>query len=146
MRGGKYTTLYTACACRHNGSGRKPKPLPLGMFRWMVVVWRYPQSEVIAQAGMDAAMHLRILAFGAPADARTQVSCCAQADVLLFAGAELFLFLTVWCLIVILPTNLSVSPRSSGSAERRDSAANPPLDAASNGASPVPACNLTCKC
>lgn len=27
----------------------------------------------------------------------------------MFAGAELFFFLTIWCIIVVLPTNLSVS-------------------------------------
>lgn len=28
---------------------------------------------------------------------------------MMLAGAELFFFLTIWCLIVVLPTNLSVS-------------------------------------
>ena len=50
---------------RHNPPGRQPKPLPLGVWRWMAVVWRYPQPEVIQLAGMDAAMHLRVLGFGA---------------------------------------------------------------------------------
>ena len=49
---------------RHNATGRQPKPLPLGGLRWMAVVWRYPQPELISLAGMDAAMHLRVLAFG----------------------------------------------------------------------------------
>ena len=32
----------------------------------MPKVWRVPQAEVVNLAGMDAAMHLRVLAFGKP--------------------------------------------------------------------------------
>ncbi len=36
------------------------------------------------------------------------VGFCNNLQMML-AGAELFFFLTIWCLIVVLPTNLSVS-------------------------------------
>eukprot|EP00884_Botryococcus_braunii_P007496 jgi/Botrbrau1/16748/Bobra.0277s0004.1 len=62
---------------------RRPKRLPTWL--WLPTVFRYTQEEVINVAGMDAAIFLRILAF----------------------GAELFFFLTLWCCIVVLPTNIS---------------------------------------
>ena len=42
----------------------------------------------------------------APPQGRPDVACAVSP------GAELFLFLTVWCLAVVLPTNLSVRARA----------------------------------
>lgn len=44
---------------------RRPQQLPLGVWGWMPRVWRTPQADVVRLAGMDAAMHLRVLTFGA---------------------------------------------------------------------------------
>ena len=44
---------------------RRPDPLPPTLWGWIVRVWRIKQDDVIELAGYDAAMYLRILAFGA---------------------------------------------------------------------------------
>ena len=43
---------------------RRPKALPNSVWGWMIPTFRYKQDEVVAIAGYDAAMYLRILAFG----------------------------------------------------------------------------------
>ena len=44
---------------------RRPDPLPPTLWGWIVRVWKIKQDDVIELAGYDAAMYLRILAFGA---------------------------------------------------------------------------------
>ncbi|KAK9804434.1 hypothetical protein WJX72_012500 [[Myrmecia] bisecta] len=75
---------YSPKRYMHDGS-LKPHRLPDRFYAWIWPVYRYTQDEVIALGGMDAAMYLRILAF----------------------GAELFTFLTIFCLIMVLPVNLT---------------------------------------
>ena len=124
--------------CRYTRNGRKrPARLPYSFYKWIPIVYRYTQDEVIDLAGMDAAMYLRILMFGMASspislskyshvicmlctcasivvavdhasESSYTVTHCCETECLL-AGAELFFFLTIWCLIVVLPTNLSVS-------------------------------------
>ncbi|KAL3134039.1 hypothetical protein ABBQ32_008471 [Trebouxia sp. C0010 RCD-2024] len=85
FRKSKFVSKYYAPR-RYTRNGRKrPARLPYSFYKWIPIVYRYTQDEVIDLAGMDAAMYLRILMF----------------------GAELFFFLTIWCLVVVLPTNLS---------------------------------------
>ena len=43
---------------------KRPKALPNSVWGWMIPTFRYKQDEVVAIAGYDAAMYLRILAFG----------------------------------------------------------------------------------
>lgn len=43
---------------------RRPDPLPPTLWGWIVRVWKIKQDDVIELAGYDAAMYLRILAFG----------------------------------------------------------------------------------
>ncbi|BDA46964.1 CSC1-like protein At4g02900 [Coccomyxa sp. Obi] len=62
-----------------------PKPLPRSPWGWIPQVLRYSQDEVVELAGYDAAMYMRILGF----------------------GIELFTFVSLWVIIVVLPTNLS---------------------------------------
>ena len=110
--------------CRYIRNGHKrPARLPYSFYKWIPIVYRYTQEEVIELAGMDAAMYLRILMFGGlPLPLLKFMShriCCFQAQQMVASvttscmfdntGAELFFFLTIWCLIVVLPTNLSVS-------------------------------------
>ncbi len=45
-------------------SRQRPKALPNSVWGWIVPTFRYKQDEVVAMAGYDAAMYLRILAFG----------------------------------------------------------------------------------
>ncbi|KAL0039508.1 hypothetical protein WJX77_000232 [Trebouxia sp. C0004] len=85
FRKSKFVSKYYAPR-RYTRNGRKrPARLPYSFYKWIPIVYRYTQEEVIELSGMDAAMYLRVLMF----------------------GAELFFFLTIWCLIVVLPTNLS---------------------------------------
>lgn len=60
--------LYKSCTialCRYTRNGRKrPARLPYSFYKWIPIVYRYTQDEVIDLAGMDAAMYLRILMFG----------------------------------------------------------------------------------
>ncbi len=43
---------------------RRPKALPNSVWGWIIPSFRHKQDEVVAIAGYDAAMYLRILAFG----------------------------------------------------------------------------------
>ena len=56
----------------------RPEPLPLGVWTWMPRVWRVTQTDVVRMAGMDAATHLRILAFGA----------CTQKECIIFHASK----------------------------------------------------------
>lgn len=63
----------------------KPKRLPPGFFSWWWTIFQTTEDELIEVAGMDAAMVVRMLNF------------CL----------EVFATVSIWCLIVVLPTNLS---------------------------------------
>lgn len=58
--------LKISLACRRYASreDKRPPSLPLGLWTWMPKVWHISQADVVRLAGMDAAMHLRVLAFG----------------------------------------------------------------------------------
>jgi len=43
---------------------KRPKALPNSVWGWIIPSFRYKQDAVVAMAGYDAAMYLRILAFG----------------------------------------------------------------------------------
>ena len=59
-------STYTTCMCRYMRDGRKrPARLPYSFCKWIPIVYRYTEQEVIDLAGMDAAMYLRVLMFGA---------------------------------------------------------------------------------
>ena len=45
----------------------RPKQLPLGYVSWVMPVFTYPEDELIEVAGLDAAVFIRILRFGAQA-------------------------------------------------------------------------------
>ena len=114
-------------------SRQRPKALPNSVWGWIVPTFRYKQDEVVAMAGYDAAMYLRILAFGklstlpspymrcllgsiCPATcglvsnpSPCEVTCRWPDAMCMPAGCELFFFVTLWVAIVVLPTNLSVS-------------------------------------
>ncbi len=47
------------------GKGNKPKRLPTSFWGWIAPVYSASEDEVIRVAGVDAAMYLRLLAFGA---------------------------------------------------------------------------------
>ncbi|GFR49707.1 hypothetical protein Agub_g11860 [Astrephomene gubernaculifera] len=63
----------------------KPKRLPNGPFGWIFPVLTYEEEDIIDECGLDCAMYLRILRF----------------------GVYLFFVLTIWCIIVILPPNMT---------------------------------------
>eukprot|EP00210_Caulerpa_lentillifera_P002275 g2185.t1 len=64
----------------------RPKPLPEGhLFRWVSVVFRYTEEDIIKIAGFDAAVYLRIFSF----------------------GIRLFTVASIFCLLVVLPVNLT---------------------------------------
>jgi hypothetical protein len=43
----------------------RPKRLPPGYLAWCIPVWTYPEDELIQTAGLDAAVFIRVLRFGA---------------------------------------------------------------------------------
>ena len=47
------------------GKGPKPRRLPTSFWGWILPVFGASEDEVIRVAGVDAAMYLRLLAFGA---------------------------------------------------------------------------------
>ena len=59
---------------------RRPDPLPPTLWGWIVRVWKIKQDDVIELAGYDAAMYLRILAFGAAHWERTDPAICVDAN------------------------------------------------------------------
>lgn len=61
---------------------RRPSP---SFFGWIPAVWQYTEHEIIEVAGLDTAVYLRIVQF----------------------GVESFFYISVWCLIAVLPVNLS---------------------------------------
>ncbi|KAG2435994.1 hypothetical protein HYH02_011707 [Chlamydomonas schloesseri] len=63
----------------------KPRRLPNGWTSWILPVIRYPEEDIIDEAGLDCAIYLRILRFG----------------IFLFLGAS------VWCIIAVLPVNMT---------------------------------------
>ncbi|KAG1660223.1 hypothetical protein FOA52_005093 [Chlamydomonas sp. UWO 241] len=63
----------------------KPKRLPPGYFDWWWSVYSVPLDEVIAVAGLDSAMYIRILTF----------------------ALEVFVYVSVWTCIVLLPINIT---------------------------------------
>ena len=63
----------------------KPKRLPLSLFGWVWTIWWTEEKEVIDVAGMDAAVLVRCLSF----------------------GYDCFKWISFWCLVVLLPVNLS---------------------------------------
>ncbi|GIL80074.1 hypothetical protein Vretimale_12911 [Volvox reticuliferus] len=63
----------------------KPKRLDVGLLSWIWPVITYPEGDIIDEAGLDCAMYLRILRF----------------------GVYLFFPLTIFCIIVVLPPNMT---------------------------------------
>jgi len=63
----------------------KPHAIPDSLFGWMKAVVCYSEPDVIRQSGLDTAVYIRLLDF----------------------GFELFLYLSVWCLAAVLPTNIT---------------------------------------
>ena len=55
---------FEHCCVRSKPCPHQPRQLPTGALQWIPAVWRMTQAEVIDLAGMDAAMHLRVLSFG----------------------------------------------------------------------------------
>ncbi|GAX72896.1 hypothetical protein CEUSTIGMA_g351.t1 [Chlamydomonas eustigma] len=63
----------------------KPRRLPPGFFSWWYIILTTSEEEVLRVAGLDMAVFIRILTF----------------------GAETFFYISLWVLVVVLPTNLS---------------------------------------
>ena len=103
----------------------RPEPLPRSLWGWIPKVLQYTQDDVVELAGYDAAMYLRILAFGiAPSfwmfmdgghnitvsNRNCGIKMAPGLRKRWHAGIELFTFVSLWVIIVVLPTNLSVRP------------------------------------
>ncbi len=52
----------------------RPEPLPRSVWGWIPKVLQYTQDDVVELAGYDAAMYLRILAFGVAPSAWNQLT------------------------------------------------------------------------
>ncbi|KAK9859822.1 hypothetical protein WJX84_005942 [Apatococcus fuscideae] len=70
---------------RHAKDVKRPKRLPVKFWAWIRPVYSYTQQDIVELAGIDAAMFMRVLSF----------------------GAELFFMLSIYCCIVVLPVNLA---------------------------------------
>ncbi|WIA40903.1 hypothetical protein OEZ86_004563 [Tetradesmus obliquus] len=72
-----------------NAGGRAPAPLaaelPAGLLSWIKPVWCYPEPEVIDLCGLDVAVFFRLMQL----------------------GVKLFSFITIWCLLVVMPVNIT---------------------------------------
>jgi len=58
----------------------------MGLTSWIGPILYYPEEEVMAVAGLDVAVFLRLLNY----------------------GLILFAFCTVWCCVVLMPINATV--------------------------------------
>ncbi len=67
---------------------RKPQRLRMGLIDWLRPVLTCTEDEVVAVAGMDAAVFLRLINY----------------------GLVLFAFCTVWCCLLLIPINATVGP------------------------------------
>ncbi|KXZ47793.1 hypothetical protein GPECTOR_33g675 [Gonium pectorale] len=65
----------------------KPKRLANKLHSWIWPVLTYKEEDIIDEAGLDCAMYLRILRF----------------------GLQLFAVLSIGCVLIVLPTNLTSS-------------------------------------
>eukprot|EP00201_Polytomella_parva_P024077 CAMPEP_0175041386 /NCGR_PEP_ID=MMETSP0052_2-20121109/1882_1 /TAXON_ID=51329 ORGANISM="Polytomella parva, Strain SAG 63-3" /NCGR_SAMPLE_ID=MMETSP0052_2 /ASSEMBLY_ACC=CAM_ASM_000194 /LENGTH=295 /DNA_ID=CAMNT_0016303887 /DNA_START=126 /DNA_END=1010 /DNA_ORIENTATION=- len=63
----------------------KPKPISYRFMGWIWPVLTYSEPDIIDEAGLDAALYLRLLKL----------------------GRTLFFLLSIWCLATVLPANLS---------------------------------------
>ncbi|PNW79626.1 hypothetical protein CHLRE_08g360564v5 [Chlamydomonas reinhardtii] len=63
----------------------KPARLTHGLFSWVWPVLRYKERDIIDEAGLDCAIYLRIMKY----------------------GTYLFVGLSLWCLVAVLPVNLT---------------------------------------
>lgn len=63
----------------------KPHELPGSFFGWVLPIIMYKEPDIIDASGLDSAIFLRLASF----------------------GLELFFYLSIWCLISMLPINLT---------------------------------------
>lgn len=63
----------------------KPHEAPSTWFGWIPFTLRYPEADIIKSAGLDTAIYLRLLKY----------------------GLQLFIFVSAWVLITVLPTNVT---------------------------------------
>ena len=68
----------------------KPKEPAKGFLAWMKSTYFYDEDHLIQTAGLDSATYLRVLTF----------------------GQEVFMWVTLWCLVTVWPVNLSVRRHS----------------------------------
>ncbi|GMH37685.1 hypothetical protein BSKO_05558 [Bryopsis sp. KO-2023] len=81
----KFSSKFYAPKRYLKGKRKRPKRLPNSWMSWMIPLFKYTEREMLEVAGTDAVMYLRISTF----------------------GLKLFLFLAIFNLATVLPTNLT---------------------------------------
>ena len=115
-------------ACRYAEVAGVKRPPCLRWWLWMLPVVRMRERDILAVSGYDGVIYLRIFSLGEAMPLHgawthqtgVPVEHCQSAQapfvlnwlgpwmLLLHAGLRLFLYLSVWCLAVVLPVNMSV--------------------------------------
>jgi hypothetical protein len=94
--------------------------VPLGVLGWVFEVYKMSENDFVANAGVDAAVFLRMLALGslrsgAPRRAVAGASAYSHSSgSLLFSGTKLFIIMSIVAMTILFPVNSAGGGESTG--------------------------------